>query len=167
MAGIALLGGCCVNGSLGGGTLVHEMVHALMEANFDDAPTWFDEGLASLFEQPGERDGHIVGLTNWRLPSLQRAIRVGRVKPLRELMETSRWTFYDAERGGLHYAVARYLLFYLQERGLLVPYYRRFRTNVAGDSSGIASLLAVTGEYDLAALQHTWEAYVLGLSFVG
>jgi len=45
--------------SLGAGTLVHEMVHAFMAANFPAAPIWFNEGLASLFEQPTEVNGHI------------------------------------------------------------------------------------------------------------
>ncbi len=41
-----------VNAAHGYGTLVHEMVHAYMDANFADAPVWFNEGLASLYEQP-------------------------------------------------------------------------------------------------------------------
>ena len=47
----------------GGGTLVHEMVHALMKPDFPDVPTWFDEGLASLLEQCRFRpDGTLEGL---------------------------------------------------------------------------------------------------------
>lgn len=38
------------NMSLGNGTLVHEMVHAFMEANFPASPVWFNEGLGSLYE---------------------------------------------------------------------------------------------------------------------
>jgi len=46
---------------------VHEIVHPFMAANFPDCPAWFNEGLASLYEQSSERDGKIIGLTNWRL----------------------------------------------------------------------------------------------------
>ena len=52
--------------STGGGTLVHEIVHPFMETNFGRCPSWFNEGLASLYEQSASRNGHIVGLTNWR-----------------------------------------------------------------------------------------------------
>jgi len=37
----------------------------------------FNEGLASLYEQSAERDGRIIGQTNWRLRGLQSAIRKG------------------------------------------------------------------------------------------
>src|SRR5690349_11527189 len=50
-----------MNVALGYGTLVHEMVHAFMEANFPACPTWFNEGLGSLYEQPSDKDGHLHG----------------------------------------------------------------------------------------------------------
>ena len=31
--------------------LVHEMVHPFMDADFPACPAWFNEGLASLYEQ--------------------------------------------------------------------------------------------------------------------
>ena len=80
--------------STGGGTLVHEMVHPLMAANFPQCPAWFDEGLASLYEQCGDCDGHIWGHTNWRLRGLQRAIRAGRVPSFKTLCHTSPREFY-------------------------------------------------------------------------
>ncbi len=63
-----------MNIATGGGTLVHEIVHPFIEANFPACPPWLNEGLGSLYEQCGEKDGHIHGFTNWRLPGLQRAI---------------------------------------------------------------------------------------------
>ena len=39
--------------STGGGTLVHEIVHPFMRANFPNCPSWFDEGLASLYAHRG------------------------------------------------------------------------------------------------------------------
>ena len=64
-----------MNISTGGGTLVHEIVHPFVAANFPRCPAWFNEGLGSLYEQCGEEDGEIHGYTNWRLPGLQKAIR--------------------------------------------------------------------------------------------
>src|SRR5262249_12587193 len=49
-----------MNIATGGGTLVHEIVHPFIAANFPDCPSWFDEGLASLYEQASEREGHII-----------------------------------------------------------------------------------------------------------
>ena len=48
-----------MNIETGGGTLVHEIVHPFMEANFPDCPPWLNEGLGSLYEQCGDANGHI------------------------------------------------------------------------------------------------------------
>jgi len=155
-----------MNISTGGGTLVHEIVHPYMDANFPARPPWLNEGLGSLFEQAAERDGHIVGLPNWRLPGLQRAIRAGKVPTFEWLMGLSEDDFYARDHG-TNYAQARYLLYYLQEKGLLREYYRRFVANHERDPGGVATLRAVLGERDLAAFQKRWEAFVLTLRFDG
>ena len=48
-----------MNIATGGGTLVHELVHPFVDANFPACPAWFDEGLASLYEQCGDKDGRM------------------------------------------------------------------------------------------------------------
>jgi hypothetical protein len=53
-----------VNMSTGYGMIVHEMVHPFMEANIPDCPPWFNEGLASLYEQPSDAGGHLRGSTD-------------------------------------------------------------------------------------------------------
>ena len=112
-----------MNISTGGGTLVHEIVHPFMRANFPACPAWFNEGLASLYEQSGERNGRIRGETNWRLARLQEAIRAGRTLSFKSLMAMSDGAFYgDGSNSDYSqfYAQARYLCYSLQERGLLV-----------------------------------------------
>ena len=42
-----------MNIGTGGGTLVHEIVHPFVAANFPECPTWLNEGLGSLYEQSG------------------------------------------------------------------------------------------------------------------
>jgi hypothetical protein len=155
-----------VNLGAGAGTVVHEMVHAFMAANFPAAPIWFNEGLASLFEQPIEVDGHIHGNVNWRLKGLQRAIHGGNCPPLANLMTESRSEFYAEPGSGTRYAVARYLLYYLQAQGLLPEYYRYFVRHHRRDPTGATSLLAVTGERDLSHLQREWKRFVMKLQYV-
>ena len=53
-----------MNIGTGGGTLVHEIVHPFMRANFPSCPAWFNEGLASLYEASVEKNGHIQGRIN-------------------------------------------------------------------------------------------------------
>lgn len=152
-----------MNIETGGGTLVHEIVHPFIEANFPACPAWFNEGLASLYEQSGEVEGHLHGFPNWRLPGLQRAIKDDAVPSFKSLMEMSAEAFYHQDKG-TNYAQSRYLCYYLQEKGLLVKFYREFTANQATDPTGYLSLQRVLGESDLRAFQERWEKFVLGLS---
>jgi hypothetical protein len=145
----------------GAGTLVHEIVHPYLEANFPEVPAWFNEGLASLYERPTEVDGHIRGLPNWRLPALQKELRAGRGRSLAALLATTSDEFYGAEDETD--ARARYLCYYLQEHGLLLDFYRRFRAGRDSDPTGAAALRAVLGTEDLAGFEATWSRFVLGL----
>jgi hypothetical protein len=153
-----------MNASLGYGTLVHEMVHVFMAASFPDRPVWIDEGLASLFEQPVEVDGHFRGALNRRLGTVQNAIKLRRVIPLRAVLEASRAAFYG-EREDVYYAEARYLLYWLQELGLLVTYFRDFAAQVEEDRYGVATLDRVLGVRDLEEAQPDWEGFVAGLEY--
>jgi hypothetical protein len=151
-----------MNIGTGGGTLVHEMTHVLTDADFPDCPTWFFEGLGSLFEQCHvTRDGHIRGLVNWRLPVLRRG---GFVK-LTTLISTTRAEFRGSKES-LHYANARYLCLYLQERGLLRKFYRTFRgAHRAGqDATGWASFKEVIGEPP-DAFETKWHDWVKTLKW--
>ena len=153
-----------MNISTGGGTLVHEIVHPFMAANFPECPSWFNEGLASLYEQCGDNDGRIWGYTNWRLAGLQRAVDNRTVPPFERLCGTSTRQFYDEDRG-TNYAQARYLCHYLQEKGLLVDYYQEFRRSVDDDPTGYKTLVRVLDEEDMTAFQKEWEGYVNELRF--
>ena len=152
-----------MNIETGGGTLVHEIVHPFIEANFPECPAWFNEGLGSLYEQSGEQDGHIYGYTNWRLPGLQSAIKERAVPSFKTLTATDTREFYYEDKG-TNYAQARYLLYYLQERGLLVKFYKEFYQNRKTDPTGYQTLQKVLNEPDMDAFQKKWEKFVLELS---
>lgn len=152
-----------VNMSLGNGTLVHEMVHAFMEANFPASPVWFNEGLGALYEHTDLDSGDLRGRINWRLPGLKSAIERGKTIPLEELLAKGRFEFYDEKKSGLHYAMARYLLFYLQEKGLLEVYYHRFVANQEQDPTGRATLESVLGEKNLGTFRPKWEGAIMAL----
>lgn len=151
-----------MNIATGAGTLVHEIVHPFIEANFPSCPAWLNEGLGSLYEQSGEEDGHIHGYVNWRLPGLETAILAGRVKSFRELMEMKSSEFYGDSQG-VNYAQARYLCYYLQQKGLLVKFYKQFHANRKTDRSGYETLKSVLGETDMHQFQRKWEKFVLEL----
>jgi hypothetical protein len=151
-----------MNISTGGGTLVHEIVHPFIEANFPACPPWLNEGLGSLYEQSGEVDGRIHGYTNWRLPGLQASIKAGAVPSFRSLTSLdARGFYYDNQ--GVHYAQSRYLLYYLQQKGLLTKFYRDFFARQKTDPTGYRTLQKTLGNVDMRVFKRKWEKFVLGL----
>ena len=143
----------------GAGTLSHELVHPYIEANFPNSPSWFNEGLASLYEQPRERDGHMWGTTNWRLPGLTKMIKDKKLPKLETLLSTTRDGFYEAEFDS--YAYARFLCQYLQDNGKLRDFYKKFVADEK-DSTGKAALEAVL-EMKLEEFQPIFNKWALGL----
>jgi hypothetical protein len=153
-----------MNVGTGTGTLVHELTHALIAPDFPDVPSWFNEGLASLYEQCSLGGTPAIrGLVNWRLPGLQKAIKADTLRPLLELIADPK--FYRDDLVGVNYAQARYLMLYLQEKGLLVKYYTSFRDGAKDDPSGIETLKKVIAPKDLDAFEREWRTWVMGLKF--
>jgi hypothetical protein len=137
-----------MNAGLGLGTLTHELVHPLVEVDFPSAPTWLNEGIASVFEQPIiPRSGEIHGGKNWRLPRLLEAMSSPKEKDearLDKLFAMSDETFRD-DAEEMHYALARYVCQWLDERGKLWPFYRKWRAASAEDPTGEKTFLEVVG----------------------
>ena len=120
--------------------------------------------MGSLYEQSSGRGKQIIGLTNWRLAGLQRAIKKGQVPSFKTLLSTSEHEFYS-EDPGTNYAQARYLCYYLQEKGLLTKFYRKFYADRKSDPTGYKTLQKILHERDMTAFKKKWEKYVLALRF--
>jgi len=155
-----------MNIATGSGTLVHELVHPLLAADFPSVPPWLNEGMASLYEMCQITSDRIVGCVNWRLPYLQEAVEKKTLIPLRDLVAMPTGEFY--RRYSVPYAESRYLCMYLQEKDLLVRFYKAFRAAAKEadpakkDATGAATLEAVTGK-KLEDLQAEWLAWVATL----
>lgn len=131
------------------GTLTHELVHPLVEADFPEAPDWINEGIASLFEQPylGRR-GEIHGGKNWRHPRLMQAFNSASEREhatLPALFAMSDQEF-RGDRETLNYAAARYFCQWLDHQHLLWPFFQRWRATRATDRSGEQAFREVVGK---------------------
>jgi len=153
--------GALIMNASGLGTLSHELVHPYMEANFPDVPSWFNEGLASLYEAPSEKKGRIIGRPNWRLPNLKREIKDKTLPAIKTLLGTTSDQFYSASYDS--YAFARYLVYYLQEQGKLQEFYTTFLEDKK-DLTGVTALEAVLGE-KLDTFEPKWRAWVLQIPY--
>ena len=90
--------------------------------------------------------------------------RAGELPTFEKLTATTDRQFYR-EDSGTNYAQARYLLLFLQERGLLRRFYEEFAAGHRADPTGYRTLTRVLGNPDMARFQKEWSAWVLGLRF--
>jgi hypothetical protein len=153
-----------MNIGTGGGTLVHELTHALIDFDFPAVPDWFDEGLASLHEQCSFRNGPhgpwIEGHENWRLAGLQKTIRAKRLRPLKAMIAA------DDFRGkleGTNYAQARYFCLRMQRNDRLQKFYREFRGHHSKDPFGVATLERVLAISSWNEFDREFQRWVLTL----
>ncbi|HEU4410493.1 MAG TPA: hypothetical protein VFS43_34880 [Polyangiaceae bacterium] len=154
-----------MNAGPGLGTLTHELVHPIVEADFPKAPDWLNEGIASLYEafslpRPGEIRGH----KNWRLPRLLSALRSPKERPhasLPALFAMSDGEF-RGDREGLNYATARYFCQWLDGQQKLWPFYQAWRDGFVQDPTGQKAFAATMGKSP-EDLDGEWAAWVKSL----
>lgn len=117
------------------GTLLHELTHLAVRANFGDIPSWLDESLASLYETSTASGDDYFGQPNWRGPILK-ASGLGRFS-LAELVASMSADQIGNESGeqrllqrpdqmAAQAALGRYLAMYLQQKGKLGAVYDAF-----------------------------------------
>jgi len=150
----------------GTGTLVHEFTHALhyadMDARHQRHPIWIVEGFGSMFEQCTIKDGKPVGLVNWRLPIIQRALKQNKHWSLPHFIKNSYRCF--SQNSSLAYAQARYIFFWLQHKGLLKRFYEEYTRTYKDDRTGLKAFEKVVGK-SAADAEKEWREFVLSLKY--
>ena len=152
-----------VNRLLRADVVLHEFTHALHYADMaprrQEHPIWLIEGLATLFES-SDRDGKVVPRSNHRLVVLQQAAQQGSILPWNALMNLNHAQFMAQPQ--LAYAEARYVLFYLHEKGLLKRFYDEYTAgeSYARDRAGTDAFQAVFGK-PLEEVEHDWRRWLL------
>ena len=147
-----------VNVSTGAGTLAHELTHALAHFDFPNMPEWFDEGLASVFEQSEFTDSNhrLTGTDNWRVHHVLRAMHENHLRPTGDLIQGKS---VRANNEAIDYAHARYVCLFLQDQQLLEPFYRKLRSRAETDRTGwqtLREIVVCEKAQDLDADFHRW-----------
>jgi hypothetical protein len=155
-----------MNAGSGLGTLTHELVHPIVEADFPNAPTWVNEGIASLYEAPViPKAGEVHGVKNWRWPRLITGMKRDDEKNdarLDALFGMSDEAFRREPLERLHYATARYVMQWLDQKGWLWTFYRAYRDGFEDDKTGAKAFARATGMTPAAA-NAAWTAWVKAL----
>jgi hypothetical protein len=109
------------------GNLRHEMAHALIGDDFPKIPDWLNEGLGSLYGTATLTKKGFRFRVNYRLRHLKTARKDGTLPDLATLAASTRHEVYGANSMA-YYALARYLLLYLDRKGKLNEFFAAMRT---------------------------------------
>lgn len=129
----------------GYGTLLHEMMHGLVSADFPEAPGWLDEGLATLYDRTQWRGNRLVPLPNWRLDNVSN-------DDFHDLAFFMRFAG-NPPLDSTDLAALRMLYMYLDETEQLRQFYERVKAT--GSQANLPVLLAELGVNAVA-----WSAWV-------
>lgn len=146
----------------GGGTLCHELVHALMESDLPSAPPWLSEGIASMNEEYGKINGVNGPLDNYRLLYILDVYkRAGCFIPIEQLINLSPKDFNNSSIAMLYSAFSRYFCIYLWERGMLSKIYKEIRDCPEKSTASQISIIEKNTKSTMPEIQADWQKWVL------
>src|SRR5581483_7717199 len=117
---------------------------------------WLRDGIAALYERTDPGRGAPRAVLDWRLDPLRESLSSAAYLPLARLL-----TLSDAAMDEQATGEARYLLYWLQQKGYLPAFYRAYLDRYDEDPTGRQALEAVRNA-PLATLERQWRGYVAG-----
>ncbi len=144
--------------------IIHEFTHALhwadQAARKQQHPIWISEGLATLFETAKWVGDRWMPQHSYRLGIVQRAIKLNRWTPWADIMKMNQLQFMMQAQ--VNYAQARYMLFFMHEKGYLKRFYDEYTnaTGYEGDKTASESYEVIFGK-PLSAVERDWKAWIL------
>lgn len=153
-----------VNLGLGLGTYAHEITHEIVHHAYSAVPYWLDEGLPCLYETPIYRNGEIQGANNWRVLELQKVMGTENYIPLENLIDGKIPNIWFGDRRHAPAAESKYVLYYLQEEGLLNNFLDVYRKTIAQDRTGKQALENITDK-PIAEFEKGWLIWAKNLKF--
>jgi hypothetical protein len=135
------------------GTAMHEQTHLVRALRLPDAPAWFDEGLAALFEVAEVQGDSVRGLPNWR----GGVLAMGEWRdPTIAVLDDVLGRSYVAMHAGASQRIAdthgyaRYLLLHVQRQGALADLVTTIRDRRTATIDRTTGALTITDGDPLA-----------------
>ena len=137
---IATIGG-------GYGTLLHEMMHAMIASDFPGCPGWLEEGMATLYERSAWEASQLEPLPNWRMHFVENS----RFRSLAELDTLVQHPKLENDE----LAYVRLLMLFLHEHGRLADFYNQAK--IRGSDFSLAAVLA---DFGAPFTEKNWQDFV-------
>jgi hypothetical protein len=143
-------------------TVIHELVHPILEADFPRAPRWLREGISALFETPIISGTEIHGTKGWRSKDFHDPFEPEKPARLDALFSLPDDAFTSgASVARAAYAIARFACYWLDSPGQnnLWKFYQRWRDHLDEDPTGEKSFGEVMGQTPHEA-SDAWQKWV-------
>jgi len=129
----------------GYGTLLHELMHALMAKNMTFTPSWVQEGMAMLYERSGWTNQRLIPLPNWRMDFI--------------LNSVPRLTDFDLIVGKMEYgrsdlAAIRLLFLFLEKKSLLPRFLQ-----IQGSATNTLKVSEIVASFGNEYSEKDWQEY--------
>lgn len=145
----------------GGGTLIHEMVHALLENEYKHAPQWINEGMASLYEEVSDGDP----INNYRLIYIQRLMLENKVCiKWTDLANIENYTEINETNYNLFCAYSRYFCKFIYDtygQKTLSDLYKTMRDANITDATQQKTQIVTSLNKSEANIQLEWQNYLM------
>ena len=125
----------CAEVTMGPWLVRHELTHALVHGDFGSkkpAP-WFDEGMAMMVESAVIEGKKLTFRADRRLNLVHRLMKARKLPKLKDVLKMDFRTYNAPATRATADALSRCLMLYLDEKGLLVKFYRRYRIRYRRD----------------------------------
>lgn len=150
--------------------LYHEAFHQYLHDYLENAPQWFNEGLAEYFGafqyvRKGSDEMMVSRPNPARLKPAKEAIERKLCPPAGDLMRMTQREMYDPRMAAVYYAQAWAMVYFIAEsangdyRKVLLEYYR-----ACLKGKDLAEAYAATfGKIDMGKFDKEWKTFILNL----
>lgn len=152
--------------------IYHEAFHQYMENIMGISrdvyvPSWLNEGMGDYFfgGRWNKKGQFEIGLNDWRLETIVKAVKEGKHVPLKDIFNYSQQQYYA--NAGLCYAEGWAICYFFmseegrKERYHLIPPMFYAELKKSGNYKSVNQ--KVLAQYDLGKMEQQWKQFVLGL----
>ena len=149
----------------GYGVFVHECMHSFHHYDQNAAnqhhPRWMTEMFSEIYTdlKQGENNEIVPSIYSNRLLTLDAFIKEGKMESLSKLITTPDEKAFKDIDIYLFYSMSKYLGLYLREKGLLLDFYKEYKSNYNTDKTGKLALEKVTKE-SIEKLDKNWQNWI-------
>lgn len=139
-------------------TYAHELSHALLRKEFPNAPTWINEGIATMVGNSKIVNSHLRYTPGYSLKRLKKSLEKGELLKVAQLLRATHEDYSARENSSRFYDAGEHFCRFLQSRNQLLLIYRDLRDarGRKGDSEIVSRITGLAPD----RLDQAWHDWI-------